>query len=1582
MSSNKVNLIFLFNLRFCFSETGKKEDNKSNKKTTAITKRVNIKSKAKTVKQQNIKTRSRTLLEKNADMSAPVEVNKDSPTKNATPLKEINKSDVITSMFPCSLTLPCTTVSLVLSNAKTSIVTMAQSGLLGSPIMTTGIQPVLNRNVGLSTLGPGTLIMPDGRVVTVPQVLSAAPQIIVNRPQSQPAVIVMQNIATATPVQQRTPQMRPIVPKAKFDTTRTTFVNKVPISAIRVGRVNSAIVRSRHRKETNNKTVTEKIVQEKTEPVKKSKSKAATVELVKENQPEIDKKINQNIIKEKSSINKSKIRTNNKSLQNPICIEKKSQCVMNSISVKRKEFDKDNNIELVKRKKLNDKAVGVDDGSKVVAVLQTAPQRTNNNVSTSRTLIPSESSKENNLKIFAKDTPNIETSTSTSDKEIPANVGNQNIYNGEQSEQLQNCNSNTGKNSVTMNTERIAPLAVVEVNEDVNESNENTIQKASDIRVVSNVTNSHTPRVVAERNTINNNTTEKIIDSSTNKTVVMNKKVTCDVDNNNVDRSSKVTENITNINIDDALANNCLVSNTVFNKENPKRVNNQNCKATQITAEQLKYVEENTDTSFENKTVKTIITHKTDIVAKKSSPERSTMPDVSQDLTSIFPIDPKLQVCPDNIFRDTDFRDRNLFMPISHSYMDEVRLSLPHSDFSNDLFSSLQVPTGGQHPESISPTAAFLMAFPLVSTSKTSEMIAESETGESQHATPTTILQIGNIDPPSDLYQQTALMIENNVSDLHDPMKLNKSPGNSKNKRAEPYQQIQMNDLLHSENIPRNNCKDKKNFPAIQDHSMYLPCSKKKANGRTCEYPLPNEVITHYQDKPFEFPPANISQNGVQNLPTHNRQVAVGNNQKKTLTRPDHQNLCPASSQSYTYNAFPSGSDFSFPTTSYMPTNQSVHQIPKPPQTLSNFTTSWSTSSITSTSNCVDYTSPYCSYPQKPYSNAQNNKSMPQKLHHNNYDDPRLKEKAPSINSLPKFSTNAQFNSGNQMNLNAHTYTNANQTDVGNYKIDSKTKKQKNSNESQRPPVNWMTTPDVRPVLPDSNIPPVLPDVLFPPQKELDFNSSANNIMFSTSNNITPFNISSTVANNSQTFYPNSHFSGIDFQLDFAPFPEITSTKPSKTINTTTSNQFSWSPNKSSISLLPHIDSHMIPSTLPTLVGDLALGTTTPSGPIDTFRNLNMPTTPFILDNPNKKCDSKADPQKVANKSPGKDCFSNSERRNGNKNITEYCQKTHSHQSTNTTSSFLSVSQLVDPVKSEQATSRRSIKQTVVSTNKTGTSVQKRNHSKSASNVSTINNSYHLNLPNPVMTNHHQRKPDVFHNNQTNSSYPNVFANNLNPVPWQNSKPSRTSNFKGGSYSAESLIHQPHNPVPELPPFTVANQYSNGQKSYMDAPIVSSVTYSSSDFSHQNVQPPDFQPTQHSHQNCFNFPTHNTHYSEDYHNIGLDSLYSMNHPPSKTVQMENKTMQKRNPPKRREEMSGSQQMQYFPRDAAASRGIKCPSPSNHGTSSVTNFNLSTIFPEINDKVRYENMNQVYIKILSIQTDWGSSLFAVMKTGSS
>jgi len=78
-----------------------------------------------------------------------------------------------------------------------------------------------------------------------------------------------------------------------------------------------------------------------------------------------------------------------------------------------------------------------------------------------------------------------------------------------------------------------------------------------------------------------------------------------------------------------------------------------------------------------------------------------------------------------------------------------LNISLQNPEFSNDLFASLQVPSTGQHPESVSPTAAFLLAFPLVSSSKVTEMIVDpqEEVGSDGMQGASTLLQIGNIEP-------------------------------------------------------------------------------------------------------------------------------------------------------------------------------------------------------------------------------------------------------------------------------------------------------------------------------------------------------------------------------------------------------------------------------------------------------------------------------------------------------------------------------------------------------------------------------------------------------------------------------------------------------------------------------------------------------------------------------------------------------------------------------------------------------------------------------------------------------------------
>ncbi|XP_050310129.1 uncharacterized protein LOC126746072 [Anthonomus grandis grandis] len=72
----------------------------------------------------------------------------------------------------------------------------------------------------------------------------------------------------------------------------------------------------------------------------------------------------------------------------------------------------------------------------------------------------------------------------------------------------------------------------------------------------------------------------------------------------------------------------------------------------------------------------------------------------------------------------------------------ELDMNLPATELSNDIFASLQ---GCHNPESTSPTAAFLLAFPLVSSGvKVTDVIGEENT-ESHPETPN-LLQIGTMD--------------------------------------------------------------------------------------------------------------------------------------------------------------------------------------------------------------------------------------------------------------------------------------------------------------------------------------------------------------------------------------------------------------------------------------------------------------------------------------------------------------------------------------------------------------------------------------------------------------------------------------------------------------------------------------------------------------------------------------------------------------------------------------------------------------------------------------------------------------------
>ncbi|KAG8222423.1 hypothetical protein J437_LFUL008420 [Ladona fulva] len=116
--------------------------------------------------------------------------------------------------------------------------------------------------------------------------------------------------------------------------------------------------------------------------------------------------------------------------------------------------------------------------------------------------------------------------------------------------------------------------------------------------------------------------------------------------------------------------------------------------------------------------------------------------------------------------------------------------SLPPGTFSSDLFASLQVPSG--HSESISPTAAFLLAFPLVSTltGKTPDLGSDnhqmqpltsmdSGSRDSEHSSGgcgSSFLQLGNLEDnsPSSSHSILSSLSSSNTSSLQ-PSILQKS---------------------------------------------------------------------------------------------------------------------------------------------------------------------------------------------------------------------------------------------------------------------------------------------------------------------------------------------------------------------------------------------------------------------------------------------------------------------------------------------------------------------------------------------------------------------------------------------------------------------------------------------------------------------------------------------------------------------------------------------------------------------------------------------------------------------------------------
>ncbi|KAF5298912.1 hypothetical protein FQR65_LT09565 [Abscondita terminalis] len=465
----------------------------------------------------------------------------------------------------------------------------------------------------------------------------------------------------------------------------------------------------------------------------------------------------------------------------------------------------------------------------------------------------------------------------------------------------------------------------------------------------------------------------------------------------------------------------------------------------------------------------------------------------------------------------------------------DLSVNLNHSELSNDIFSTLQVPIGGQNPESTSPTAAFLLAFPLVSSLtgvKVTEVI-EEENSDSRHGTPT-LLQIGTMD--------TTKTTQSIHADSLTPNLLN----------LDNFSFFSGNNFYSSF--------DNANCPMAEGNKPSSTCAK--ASEQT-------------PAKPSKIPQTTISTNVNPNPPlyTSEQQIVA-----KTNVTVSNSFLQQNTSISYT-KPIPTSLAVS---STY--THVTMPQINCPSSTQK-LTESQYTPASVAQCNAFNPFSDFSkanSYPafSKPYSNDSLYTNSSYTYSHHNESNFNQNMYYPPKSSKP---VNNAYNTSNYSDAAYNVMDNRKRH--GSYYNQSKpptkhnsSKSTKTSNTQPKPPINWMTTPDFRPQ-------PSSTDYLVP---SIDYTSNTfySSNSFASTTHTTYFNTTSSM-------YPSTEFQNsisenrktFDSSLPILPTGSSQRTEFEE-------NQFSWSPTK-----LPQFleTSHtFVSSTLPTLVGDLALGTQPP----------------------------------------------------------------------------------------------------------------------------------------------------------------------------------------------------------------------------------------------------------------------------------------------------------------------------------------------------------------------------------------------------
>lgn len=625
--------------------------------------------------------------------------------------------------------------------------------------------------------------------------------------------------------------------------------------------------------------------------------------------------------------------------------------------------------------------------------------------------------------------------------------------------------------------------------------------------------------------------------------------------------------------------------------------------------------------------------------------------------------------------------------------------SLEISELSNDIFASLQVPTGSQNPESTSPTAAFLLAFPLVSTLtgvKVTEVI-EEETSDSHNGTPT-LLQIGTMDTT----KPTQTQPENITASL-----LN----------LDNFSFFSSKDMCNNFFQPFDNISTTTSAPvimtsAVQPTTVSSSCNTTKI---TSTAPKTSTLENKKEKTLFEtsyIPPITkesqswVKNNSVanknneklnntevfQSLPSSTVTVSVNNTYNTIYTQPYQQptnTVVATSCKSY----HPPQSSRMKSVNEQMSCRQ-YRCLPNKSNGIEDYNAFNSFTEIPKTNTC-SYTDT-----SKIYNETLNTNYSYNYQNENNFDSTYSSTKVSSRNDRPYYQVSydpsyADYKNTEVNHLDSNFYNQITIQDKNKF-VNTKSK----SHTQPRPPVNWMTTPDIKQQSTDFLLPPIA--------KEVDF--------------VPPSSIYSTAPfiSTSQSTYFNTNapiYSSTNIQNSYTPANTFTR-------NEVEENHFSWSPTKIPQMLDPP---SFVSATLPTLVGDLALGNN---------------QLPFM----EHKSDLPKQPHKTKENT----------RRNKQQNYDNQ-------------SNFLSVSQLVDHNKTPlpgRVSSRRNSGNRSKTTNQTKRSQKQK-----------------LDIKDPHLINQNYSAKTL-----KNQTFPQENAP-INWMP--NNKQNRQSKNASSSYSAEALIgHQ------------------------------------------------------------------------------------------------------------------------------------------------------------------------------------------------